>query len=66
MQMAEWLVKLDNYATNLQKQFMKFRWRDQKYKVYGFDPPPTGSIITPNTETDMERSSNIYGIMLPY
>jgi hypothetical protein len=32
---AEWLVQLGTYATNLQEQFMEFKWQGKSYKLYG-------------------------------
>jgi hypothetical protein len=32
---AEWLMQLGTYATNLQEQFMEFKWQGKNYKVYG-------------------------------
>jgi hypothetical protein len=32
---AEWLMQLGTYATNLQEQFMEFKWHGKNYKLYG-------------------------------
>jgi hypothetical protein len=32
---VEWLMQLGTYATNLQDQFMEFKWQGKNYKVYG-------------------------------
>jgi hypothetical protein len=32
---AEWLMQLGTYATNLQEQFMEFKWQGKNYKLYG-------------------------------
>jgi hypothetical protein len=31
----KWLVPLGTYATNLQEQFMEFKWKGKSYKLYG-------------------------------
>ena len=32
---VEWLIQLGTYASNLQEQFMEFKWKKKKYKLYG-------------------------------
>jgi hypothetical protein len=32
---AKWLMQLGTYATNLQEQFMEFKWQGKNYKLYG-------------------------------
>ena len=32
---AEWLIQLGTYATNLQEQYIEFRWKGNNYKLYG-------------------------------
>jgi hypothetical protein len=31
----EWLMQMGTYATNLQEQFMEFKWQGKNYKLYG-------------------------------
>ena len=31
---VEWLMQLGTYASNLQEQFMEFKWKKKKYKLY--------------------------------
>jgi hypothetical protein len=38
---VQWLQTLGTYSANHQKQFIKFKWGGRKYKLYGFQPPPT-------------------------
>ena len=37
----QWLQMLGTYSANHQKQFIKFKWEGRKYKLYGFQLPPT-------------------------
>ena len=32
---VEWLMQLGTYASNLQEQFIEFKWKKKKYKLYG-------------------------------
>lgn len=36
---VQWLQTLNTNSANHQKQFIKFRWEGQIYKLYGFQPP---------------------------
>jgi hypothetical protein len=36
---VERLIQLGTYATNLQEQFMEFKWQGKNYKVYGSKIP---------------------------
>jgi hypothetical protein len=47
---ATWLMQLGTYATNIQKQFMKFRWKGETYKLNGFEPPNNGIISSQSEE----------------
>lgn len=31
---VEWLMQLGTYATNLEEQFMEFKWQGRNYKLY--------------------------------
>jgi hypothetical protein len=37
----QWLQTLGTYSTNHRKQFIKFKWEERRYKLYGFHPPST-------------------------
>ena len=48
----QWLQTLmGTYSANHQEEFIKFRWLEQKYKLYGFQPPQTQLV----TSHQMER-----------
>ena len=32
---ADWLTSLGTYSTNLQKQYMEFRWKGTKHRLHG-------------------------------
>jgi hypothetical protein len=44
------LQTLGTYSTNHQKQFIKFKWEGRRYKLYGFQPPPTQIISSKQME----------------
>ena len=35
----QWLQNLGTYSTNHQKQFISFKWKGQKHRLYGFQAP---------------------------
>jgi hypothetical protein len=43
---AEWLMQLGTYATNLQQQFMEFKWQGKNYNEYGSNANPESRCLS--------------------
>lgn len=41
----KWLQMPGTYSANHQKQFITFKWNGRKYKLFGFQAPPTIIIL---------------------
>ena len=60
---ADWLASLGTYSTNLQKQYMEFKWNGSEYRLYGLNisQPNKKSHNTKRTQDshqDQEINSN--------
>jgi hypothetical protein len=56
----QWLQTLGTYYANHQKQFIKFKWKGRRYKLFKFQPPPTQIISSQLTERLIRNGAPTY------
>lgn len=57
---VQWLQTLGMYSANHQKQFIKFKMNGRKYKMFGFQAPPTQIISAKQMKKLIHRGDPVF------